>query len=192
MQVNKFQLLEEIRNLSEKESQLAGRKAAIHQDQILYLFSLGQKIQQLYEACQKHGEYKVLLAQVGMYWVTANRTRKTWLYFGQYRKEPWIFNFGKSAFHELVHVSEPDMEIIEHAIALAKSGVKVGVAWVRNATDKKRSGVALDEKVVHAASIRKVRLSAKVRKLVHVLVDEIGEEEVLRVLEQVRRQREAG
>ena len=192
MQVNKFQLLEEIRNLSEKESQLAGRKAAIHKDQILYLFSLGQKIQQLYEACEKHGEYKVLLAKIDMYWVTANRTRKTWLFFGQYRKEPWIFNFGKSALFELVHASEPDMEIIEHAIALAKSGVKVGVAWVRNATDKKRSGVPIDAKVVHAATIRKVRLSAKVRKLVHAVVDEIGEDELVKVLEQIRQRKEAG
>ncbi len=186
--VNKFKLLEQIRNLTEKEQQLAGQKETIHQDQICLLFSLGAKIQQLHENCE-FGEYKVMLAKISMCWADADRKRKVWLVFGKYRREPWIFNFGKSALQDIVYGKSPDQEVLSKAIALAKSGTKVGVAWVQAMKDKKRSGIPLDEKVVDSAAIRKTRLSAKVRKLVHAVVDEIGEEELLRILSEIQNQR---
>jgi hypothetical protein len=188
--VNKFKLLEEIRHLNQKEQQLAGQKAAIHHDQICFLFSLGQRIQQLYEACE-YGEYKAMLTRISFSWADADRKRKVWLTFGKYRNEPWISNFGKSALQEMAYGKKPDLEIIEQAIALAKSGVKVGVSWVWAVRDKKRSCVPLDANAVRNSAIRKTRLSAKVRQLVHAVVDEIGEEELLKVLQSVREARRA-
>lgn len=175
-------LVREIKTLTEAETGLATRRASIHQDEIALVFTLGRKLNELHEICQSQwGSYKVVLAEAGITWRDADRKRKVWLLFGQYAREPWILNFGKSALQELAsyYYSEKGgkacQPLIDEAMAIAKSGAEIGVAWVFAKIEGKK----------REAGERQTRLSARVRKLVHEAIALHGEEKVLEALGQL-------
>lgn len=174
---SKAALIRDIKNLTEAEKSLEGQRKTIHADELALVFAIGSKIEQLKEIVP-YGKYKVELAQAGLSWASANRKHLTYLLFGKYAQEPWITNFGKSAIQELAYYHSQKRNnraegLMEEAIALAKAGKEIGVAWVFAKVEGRR----------REAGERISRLSAKVRKAVHVAVEAYGEETVLAALE---------
>lgn len=167
------QLIRDIQSLTEAENNLEGRRKSIHADELALVFSIGYKIEQL-KAIVPFGQYKVELAKSGLSWTSANRKHSTYLLFGQYRHEPWINNFGKSALQELAYYhfqksNNRAVGLVDKAIALAQGGTEIGVAWVQSQIEGRR----------HEAGERKTRLSARVRKAVHAAIEQHGEEKLL-------------
>lgn len=166
-------LLREIQTLAEAEKKLQNKREAIHADELSLMFSLGQKIEAL-RLVTPHGRYKVDLAEIGIVWKTANRKQEAFRLFGQYRLEPWINNFGKSALQELAHFyyqkeSKRGAGLVEEAIELAKAGTEVGVAWVF---------ARIEGRKAQAGQV-KTRFSNRLRDAIYEAVEKHGEEKVL-------------
>lgn len=174
--INAATLIREIISLTEAEKNLEGKRKNIHADELALVFAIGAKIEKLKEVVP-FGQYKIELAKAGLSWSNANRRHLVFLVFGKYRNEPWINNFGKSAIQELAYYHSQKKNnratgLVEEAIELAKSGTEIGVAWVFARVEGRR----------REAGERKSRLSARVRKAVHVAIEVHGEEAVLEAL----------
>ncbi len=173
-----LELITELKALAKQEAALDLQKSALQKQDIDLLFVMGEKVNSLHEKIP-YGDYKLALAQTGLSWSSANRKWRAWQLFDQYKLEPWIYCFGKSALQQLGYYyyqhegSEEARALVDEAIALAQRGVEIGVAWVFARTGNKRN-----KKPVK----RRSRLTGRIRELIFEAIQVVGEVEVEKAL----------